>query len=204
MSSTGVEKLQPSHDLKTFDCGQPDLNRWLCRFALTNNHAGSASTYVALEEGVVIGFYSLAVGQIDHATSAPRLKHGLARHPIPVMILARLAVSLTHRGKGLGRALLRDAVLRTLQAADIAGIRAILVHAKDDHAKRFYEAFDFQQADTDPLHLFALLKDLRALVGQATTAPAASLALSRSHQGAVAEAAIEPPLQANNSSHLRS
>lgn len=92
------------------------------------------------------------------------LQKGLARHPVPIMLLARLAVHQEWQRKGVGRGLLRDSILRTLQAADIAGIRALAVHAKDDHAKKYYEQFDFVSSPTDPLHLFVLLKDLRKLV----------------------------------------
>ena len=89
---------------------------------------------------------------------------GLARHAIPVMLLARLAIDSQHRGQGLGRALLKDALLRTAQAADIAGIRRLLVHAKDDAAKRWYESWEFEPSPTDPYHLFLMLKDLKNIL----------------------------------------
>jgi predicted N-acetyltransferase YhbS len=113
----------------------------------------------------VIGYYSLAVGQIEYINAPERLRKGLARHPVPIMLLARLAVDKSWQKKGVGRALLRDAVLRTLQAAEIAGIRALAVHAKDDAARRYYEQFDFEASPADPLHLLVLLKDLRKRVG---------------------------------------
>ncbi len=89
---------------------------------------------------------------------------GLARHPVPVMILARLAVDSAHQSKGLDQALLRDALLRTAQAADIAGIRCLLVHAKDDTARQWYASWEFEPSPTDPYHLFLLLKDLKSLL----------------------------------------
>jgi GNAT superfamily N-acetyltransferase len=156
-----IEKLHATHNLELFDCGQPDLNAWLRKHALQNQRSNAAQTYVGLADGVVIGFYSLAVGQVEFAGAPERLGKGLARHPIPIMLLARLAVSLPWQGRGVGRALLRDAVLRTLQAADIAGIRALAVHAKDERARQFYQQFDFEPSPTDQLHLFVLLKDLR-------------------------------------------
>lgn len=110
------------------------------------------------------GFYSLAVGQIAFDDAPERLAKGLARHPVPVMLLARLAVSVAHQGRGIGSGLLKDAMLRSLAAAEIAGIRAMVTHAKDDAARRFYEHFDFAPSPTDPLHLFILLKDARAAV----------------------------------------
>jgi GNAT superfamily N-acetyltransferase len=110
---------------------------------------------------VVVGFYSLAVGSVDPEAAPTRVMKGLARHPVPVMILARLAVDKEHQHRGLGRALLRDSLLRTAQAADIAGIRCLLVHAKDDAARRWYESWEFEPSPTDPYHLFLLLKDLK-------------------------------------------
>lgn len=130
-----VRKLRPGDDVDRFDCGQPALNQFLQRYALLSQKAGSAQTYVSIAQGRVVGFYSLAVGSVSPADAPGRVCKGLARHPVPVMILARLAVDAEFQRKGLGRALLKDALLRTLQAADIAGIRAILVHAKDEQAR---------------------------------------------------------------------
>lgn len=160
-----IEKLRREHLLASFDCGQPDLNSWLVNHALPNQGANAAQTYVGLIHGEVAGYYSLAVGQVEYADAPERLRKGLARHPVPIMLLARLAVHKDWQGKGIGKALLKDAVLRTMQAADIAGIRALAVHAKDDHARRYYEQFDFLASSTDPLHLFVLLKDLRRIAG---------------------------------------
>jgi GNAT superfamily N-acetyltransferase len=160
-----IGKLDRSHIVETFDCGHQDLNRFLCRFALGSQIAGSAQTYVATSGERVLGYYSLAVGAVTHAEAPVRVAKGLARHPIPVMLLARLAVDHTAKGQGLGAALLHDALARTLQAADIAGIRAILVHAKNDEARRFYEHFDFDPSPTDDYHLYLLLKELRKIAG---------------------------------------
>jgi GNAT superfamily N-acetyltransferase len=156
-----IEKLRRDHPIDAFDCGQDDLNRWLSKYAFQNQGANAAQTYLGLEDGTVIGFYSLTVGQVEFADAPERLQKGLARHPVPVMLLARLAVHREWQKKGVGRSLLRDAVQRTMQAADIAGIRALAVHAKDDAARRYYEQYDFVPSATDPLHLFALLKDIR-------------------------------------------
>jgi GNAT superfamily N-acetyltransferase len=160
-----IEKLRRDHSVDAFDCGQEALNGWLRKHALQNQGAGSAQTYVGLAGGAVIGYYSLAVGQIEYLDAPERLQMGLARHPVPIMLLARLAVDKGWQKQGVGRALLRDAVLRTLQAAEIAGIRAIAVHAKDEQARRYYEQFDFAASPTDPLHLLVLLKDIRRHVG---------------------------------------
>ena len=159
-----IEKLRRDHPIDAFDCGQDDLNRWLWKHALPNQGGNAAQTYVGLEGESVVGYYSLAVGQVEYADAPERLQKGLARHPVPIMLLARLAVHRDWQKRGVGRALLRDAVLRTVQAAEIAGIRALAVHAKDEQARRYYEQFDFVASPTDPLHLFVLLKDIRRLV----------------------------------------
>jgi GNAT superfamily N-acetyltransferase len=160
-----VEKLTASHSLDAFDCGKEPLDLFLKRFALTNQKSGSAQTYVVCRGvGRVVGYYSLCVGAVEHAEAPERIVKGLAKHPIPVMLLARLAIDRSEQGRGLGKALLKDALLRTVQAAEIAGIRALLVHAKDDEARAWYAAFEFEPSPTDAYHLFLLMKDLRALV----------------------------------------
>lgn len=165
MSKLRIEKLKREHDTSTFHSGEDSLDRFLDRFAFTNQQAGASTSYVALLENRVVGFYSLAVGQVVYDDAPERLSKGLARHPVPIMLLARLAVDLNWQGKGLGAGLLKDALLRTLQAADIVGIRAIVGHAKHDEARRFYEHFGFFASPTDPYHLFRLLKDIRAMLG---------------------------------------
>lgn len=159
-----IEKLRADHDLDGFDCDKEPLNRFLQRFALTNQKANTAQTYVLCQGQTVVGYYSLAVGSVTHEEATERVTKGIARHPVPVMILARLAVHKDLQGKGIGPALLKDALVRTAAAADIAGIRALLVHAKDDEAKSFYEHFDLEPSPTDPYHLFLILKDLQKLV----------------------------------------
>jgi len=161
-----VRKLEPDDIVAAFDCGHPALNQFLQRFALVNLKANSAQTYVCCESGTgtVAGFYSLVVGSVEPSAAASRVVKGLARHPVPVMILARLAIDRQHQSAGLGRALLKDALLRTVQAADIAGIRAVLVHAKDNTARDWYLNWGFEPSPTDPYHLFLLIKDLVKLV----------------------------------------
>lgn len=155
------EKLTPSHDVSGFDCGTPALNDFLRRFALQNQLADAATTYTACRGRRVVGYYTLATGAVLHASAPSRVKAGLARHDVPVMLLARLAVDRTEQGAGIGTGLLKDALLRTAQAADIAGIRALLVHAKDENARAWYGRFDFEPSPTDPFHLFLLMKDIR-------------------------------------------
>mgnify|MGYP000444417485 CR=1 FL=1 len=165
-SDVEITKLSAFHSTVGFDCGSEALNRYLDRHALLNTKAGTAHTYVAASaEGVVLGYYSLTVGSVEHAAAPARVTKGLAHHLVPVMLLARLAVDETWHGRGLGAALLKDSILRSLQVADIVGIRALLVHAKDDAARQWYERFGLAPSPTDPLHLFVLIKDLRALAG---------------------------------------
>ena len=159
-----VEKLKRDHVLDGFDCGKEPLNRFLIRNALQNQQANASQTYLLITADRVIGYHTLVVGEVTFAATPERLKKGLARHPVPIMLLARLAVSRDCQGRGIGQALLKDALLRTLQAADIAGIRAFAVHAKDVEARTFYEHFDFIASPSDPMHLFLLLKDIRALI----------------------------------------
>ena len=159
-----IRKLSGSDAVESFDCGQAALNQFLQRFALVNQRSNSAQTYVCCHDGGVVGFFSLAVGSVDPATAAPRVSKGIPQHPVPVMILARLAVDVQHQGAGLGKALLKDALLRTAQAADIAGIRALLVHAKDETARQWYLNWEFEPSPSDPFHLFLLMKDLKAIV----------------------------------------
>ena len=161
MSSLRIEKLARRHVVESFDCGREALNRYLVRYAWLNQQANAAQTYLALAEEEVVGFYTLVVGEVAYADAPQRLKKGLAKHPVPIMLLARLAVSTHWQGRRLGAGLLKDAMLRTVAAADIAGIRAMAVHAKDDTAKAFYHHFDFVESPTDPFHLFVLIKDLK-------------------------------------------
>lgn len=159
-----IEKLQQGHAVEAFDCGNQDRNRFLQQYALPNQNSRASTTYVALADRTVIGYYALAVGSVEYEKAPERVAKGLAHHPIPVMLLARLAVDRQWQNKGIGSGLLKDAVMRTLQAADIVGIRALVVHAKDNNAKEFYQRFDFLPSPSDPLHLLILLKDVRKIV----------------------------------------
>ncbi len=164
MAALAIEKLRADHDLAQFDCGNDELNRFLKRFALANQQAQYTQTYVACRTTIVVGYYSLAFGSVAHERAPDRVNKGHSRHPIPVMILARLAVDLSVQGEGLGQGLLKDALERTARAADIGGLRAMLVHAKDDSARIFYEHFNFERSPTDPYHLYMLLKYLKRMM----------------------------------------
>lgn len=159
---SAVERLSESHDLSAFDCGNESLTAWLKRFALTNLRSDSAQTFVARRGGVVVGYYSLTAGSVRPEEAPARVAKGLAKHPIGVILLARLAVDKREQGRGLGKALLKDALLRVMGAADTVGARAVLVHAIDEQARGFYEHFGFERSPIDDFELMLLMKDLRA------------------------------------------
>ena len=157
-----VEQLTADHDVSRFDCGaHASLTEWLKRYALVNQRNESARTYVVHRGGIVVGYYSITSASVSPEDAPPRVSKGLGRHPVPVILLARLAVDRTEQGRGLGAALLKDALGRIAQAADIVGARAVLVHAIDEEAKKFYLHFDFEPSPISDLHLLLLMKDLR-------------------------------------------
>jgi len=163
---TPPEKLSSDHDLSHFQCGEPTLDDWLRRRALPNEESGASRTYVLCVENRVVGYYALAVGAVTHADAPGRVGRNMP-DPVPVVIIGRLAIDQIMRGQSIGPALLRDAVLRTIQAAEIAGIRAILVHAISDRAKRFYEKWGFIPSPVDPMTLMITLAEAqKAIAGQ--------------------------------------
>ena len=157
-----VVRLEPHHVLTQFDCGHAALNRFLQFFALKNQYSGSSVSYVAMVDSQVVGYYSLTFGTASYDDSPERLGKGMPRYPIPMMVIARLAVDRRFQGRGFGSALLRDALRRALAASAIAGIRGVLVHAKDESAAAFYRSFGFASFPDRPLTLFRLLKDIKA------------------------------------------
>ena len=157
-----TELLTKSHDSKSFDCGEEELDKYLKRFALNNQKKDIARTYVTVKDDRVVGYYTLTYGSVSHEDATPEIKAGLLRYPIPIILLARLAVDSREKGNGLGKELLKDAMLRSIQAADIAGLRAFLVHAKHAEARSYYEQFGFEPSPTSSLHLFLSIKDIRA------------------------------------------
>lgn len=164
MAGLVIEKLDGGHATQAFDCGDASLNRYLCQHALQSQLANAAQTYVCSGGNRVIGYATLAVGAVSHGEAPERLRKGLARFPVPVMVLARLAVDRGWQGRGVGASLLKDMALRTVQAADIAGIRAFVIHAKDEGARNYYRQFGFAEGFPDPLHVYVLTKDLKNLI----------------------------------------
>ena len=157
--------LEARYRTDAFACGEPALDDYLKRFAYPNNRNSSSRTYVLLRDQHVIGYDTVAPGSVALQEAPSRIAKGLARHPIPIILLARLAVDQTAQSAGLGKALLRDALLRIVQAADSIGGRAIVVHAKNERAKAFYEECGFEPSPIDPFHLFLLLKDVKKTLG---------------------------------------
>lgn len=156
------EKLNYSHLIDKFDSGENQLNEWLKKLALKNDLEGASRTYVVCVGKEVIGYYCLANGAVAQTTATGRIRRDMP-DPILVMVIGRLAVDRRWQGKGIGRALLRDAIFRTLQAAEIAGIRAIIVHAISEEAKQFYEKCGFSVSPIDEMTLMVKVKD--AIVG---------------------------------------
>ena len=157
-----IEKLAPDHEVSAFDCGREELNVWLKRHALTSQRSDSAQSYVLCERDSVVGYYALVAGSVDREEAPGRIAKGMPRHPIPVLLLARLAVDSAHQGRGVGAILLGDALYRAASGAEIIGARALLVNAKDEDARAFYERYDFEPSPVHPLQMFLLMKDLRA------------------------------------------
>jgi GNAT superfamily N-acetyltransferase len=163
------EPLGPDHVLEVFDCGRASLNVWLSRYARQAAAAGSARTYVIVDahQGRVVGYHALAAAAVEREAAMGRVIKGMPRYPIPLVLLARLAVDLLVGGLGLGAWLLRDAMTRTLAAAETIGVRALLVHAIDENARSFYRRHGLEPSPTDPLHLMILIKDIAAALDAA-------------------------------------
>lgn len=153
-------RLSVDHDLASFDCGMPEMNDWLKRHARRNEASGGSRTYVVSLDRRVLGYYCLATGAIARV-DAPRPMQRNMPDPVPVILLGRLAVDQTVQGRGIGSALLSDAVRRVLGAAETVGINALLVHAISDEARRFYLAKGFLESPTGPMTLCLKLDTAR-------------------------------------------
>jgi GNAT superfamily N-acetyltransferase len=135
------------------------------KFAFTNQQSGMASVFISTSGDSIAGYYALSTGAVEHDEAPPRITRGVAHHPIPVIILSRLAVDARFQRQGLGRMLVRDALIRVDRASDEVGIRALLIHAKDAAARDFSTSIaEFEASPTDELHLYLLMKDLRRAI----------------------------------------
>lgn len=163
MNLVGPALLDTNHHLDAFQSGVDTLDYWLRHRARKNQASGASRTYVVCDASRVLAYYCLASGALcSEQSSSSRFNRNMP-NPIPVVILGRLAVDRSLHGKGIGRGLVRDACLRVLQAADILGIRGIVVHALSLEAKSFYEKMGFDAAKNDPMMLMITLNDLRSL-----------------------------------------
>ena len=159
------EPLALLHRLDGFDCRKPALNDWLLRHARQAQTSGSARTFVVAEDDQrVAGYFSLTVGQVDTLEAPERMRQGMGQYPLPVVILARMAVSARDQGRGIGLGMLQDAITRTLLIAEQAGIRAMLTHPIDEEAARFYTWFGFVASPLREQQLLLLLKDAKKLI----------------------------------------
>jgi predicted N-acetyltransferase YhbS len=158
------EPLSSIHNTKNFDCSDPVLNQWLQRYALENHRSGAARVFVsATSEDEVAGYYCLSSASATKESLPDRAGKGMPQ-PVPLTLLGRLAVDATFQGEGLGGALLRDAIQRTLIVADSVGVRALITHAANPQAAKFYGRFGFVPSPTDELHMVLMLKNARAFL----------------------------------------
>ncbi|HWI95643.1 MAG TPA: GNAT family N-acetyltransferase [Solirubrobacterales bacterium] len=162
------EPLGPDHSLSGFDCGVDSLSVWLPKHARAAAASGSARTYVVedAEQGRVVGYSALCAASVSRREANPRTRRGMPRHPIPAVLLTRLAVDRSVQGHGLGAFLLRDAMVRALGAAAEVGIRLVLVHALNESARNFYLHHGFEPSQTDPMNLQLLIKDIVTTIGE--------------------------------------
>jgi GNAT superfamily N-acetyltransferase len=171
-----AEPLGSEHVVEGFDCGRAPLNVWLTRYAREAERSRSARTYVIVDadQQRVVGYHALTAAGIEREGATARVVQGMPRYPVPVVLLARLAVDVSVAGRGLGAWLLRDAMLRALAAGDTIGVRALLVHAIDDDAREFYLRHGLEPSPSDRLHLMILLKDIAASLKASGGAPGVS------------------------------
>jgi predicted N-acetyltransferase YhbS len=159
------EHLNATHDVAQFQCGEPTLDDWLKSRAHANEESGASRTYVICKSGRVVGYYALAVGAVEHENATGRVRRNMP-NPVPVMVIGRLAVDVSLQGQRVGAALLKDAILKTLRAAEIGGVRAVLVHAISVSAKKFYERLGFLPSPNEPMTLMVPLSEAAKRLGQ--------------------------------------
>ena len=160
-----LNKLNDQHDLSGFECGAAEIDDWLRKRAWKGQIVGNANIFVYEHKTEVLGFYAIATGGVEHA-AAPKALTRNAPKPIPILLLARLGVDRRGQGRGIGRALLQDVLLRSMEIANNVGFRALVIHCRDEEAKQFYLNLvpSFMESPTDELHLFLPLKALTEFV----------------------------------------
>jgi GNAT superfamily N-acetyltransferase len=152
-------RISEEHDLAHFDCGVTSLNDWLKKRGLNNDRSGASCTYVLCDGSKVVGYYCLATGAVDRDEAPSALQRNMP-DPIPVVVLGRLAIDHRYQGRGMGRSLLRDAVVRAKQVAEIAGAAALIVHALSEDARNFYLSWGFAVWPLQPMTLYLLLRTI--------------------------------------------
>jgi GNAT superfamily N-acetyltransferase len=169
-----IEAITPAHQTGDFDCGSEAQTTWLQRHALQAHRSDTAKVYVVClaDSSGVVGYYALAAGSVSHGAAPQRATKGVGRYPVPVIVLTRLGVDRDEQGRGLGSALVRDALFQVASIADRVGVRALLIHAENEAAAAFYARLDIglEPSPTDPLHLILLIKDLRSAIAAAASA----------------------------------
>lgn len=155
---TPPEPITTAHNVESFACGVPVLDEWLKRRALKNESSGASRTFVVCSDDQVIGYYALATGSVGHRDTPGKVRRNMP-DPIPVIVLGRLAIDERWQHAGLGRSLLRDAILRTLSVSQQAGVKALLVHTLSEDAKQFYLRNGFLESPLDPMTLIISLQD---------------------------------------------
>jgi GNAT superfamily N-acetyltransferase len=155
---TPPEPITTAHNVESFACGVPVLDEWLKRRALKNESSGASRTFVVCSDGQVIGYYALATGSVGHGNAPGKVRRNMP-DPVPVIVLGRLAIDERWQHAGLGRSLLRDAILRTLSVSQQAGVKALLVHTLSEDAKQFYLRNGFRESPLDPMTLIISLQD---------------------------------------------
>jgi len=159
------QPLSASHDVGEFSCGNPSLDSWLRDHAMQSQQAGLSRTLVVCSDRRVVGFFSLAAGSVAREDAPDRVVKGLPRHRVPVIVLTRMAVDVSAQRGGLGSEMLRYALFKVVEVSETIGVRALLIHAKDEQAKRWYlERGEFEEAPLGSLQLFLLMKDLRRAI----------------------------------------
>jgi GNAT superfamily N-acetyltransferase len=157
---TSLAPISDRHVVSGFDCGQSSLDDWLKKRAVKNESTGASRTFVVCDDNTVIGYYTLAVGAVTREEASGKIRRNMPE-PIPVMILGRLAVDQPWQGRKIGVGMLKDAILRTLIVAEQAGIRAMLVHALSEEAKRFYLQCGFHESPLNEMTLMITLNEAR-------------------------------------------
>lgn len=163
-----IEPISTDHLTDDFDCGSVAQTDWLRKHALQSHRTDSSKVRVIarLSDRRVVGYYALSAGSVERETAPPRVARGMPKYPVPVVVLTRLGVDLSVQRRGLGRALLRDVLIRVANAADEIAARALLIHCQDEAARDFYRRFaEFEESASDPLHLFLVMNDLRKTLG---------------------------------------